>query len=116
VSRAPRVSFRSSGGPAGLVFGRDADRAFDPGTITKRARRAWTATKYAPIGLHECRHTFASFMIAAGVNAKALSAYMARPRRPHGTQREVPPCFPQRRGEPRNPYHAADRSPCPHVS
>lgn len=26
-----------------------------------------------PIGLHECRHTFASLMIAAGVNAKALS-------------------------------------------
>ena len=25
-----------------------------------------------PIGLHECRHTFASLMIAAGVNAKAI--------------------------------------------
>jgi integrase len=32
--------------------------------------------KHAPIGLHECRHTFASLMIAAGVNAKALSSYM----------------------------------------
>lgn len=30
----------------------------------------------APPGLHECRHTFASLMIAAGVNAKALSTYM----------------------------------------
>jgi integrase len=29
-----------------------------------------------PIALHECRHTFASFMIAAGVNAKALTTYM----------------------------------------
>ena len=29
-----------------------------------------------PIGLHECRHTFASLMIAAGVNAKALSTYI----------------------------------------
>ena len=29
-----------------------------------------------PITLHESRHTFASLMIAAGVNAKALSAYM----------------------------------------
>jgi integrase len=28
------------------------------------------------IGLHEARHTFASLMIAAGVNAKALSTYM----------------------------------------
>jgi hypothetical protein len=26
--------------------------------------------------LHEARHTFASLMIAAGVNAKALSTYM----------------------------------------
>ena len=26
--------------------------------------------------MHECRHTFASLMIAAGVNAKALSVYM----------------------------------------
>jgi len=30
----------------------------------------------APISLHEGRHTFASLMIAAGVNAKALSTYM----------------------------------------
>jgi integrase len=29
-----------------------------------------------PVVLHECRHTFASLMIAAGVNAKALSTYM----------------------------------------
>ena len=26
--------------------------------------------------MHECRHTFASLMIAAGVNAKALSTFM----------------------------------------
>jgi integrase len=30
----------------------------------------------ASIGLHECRHTFASLMIAANINAKALSTYM----------------------------------------
>jgi integrase len=29
-----------------------------------------------PLTLHECRHTFASLMIAAGVNAKALSTYI----------------------------------------
>src|SRR5919197_5268806 len=28
------------------------------------------------ISLHECRHTFASLMIAAGVNAKALQTFM----------------------------------------
>lgn len=29
-----------------------------------------------PIGLHGCRHTFASLMIATGVNAKALSTHI----------------------------------------
>jgi integrase len=29
-----------------------------------------------PIGLHDCRHTCASLLIAAGVNAKALSTIM----------------------------------------
>jgi integrase len=28
------------------------------------------------LGLHDARHTYASLMIAAGVNAKALSTYM----------------------------------------
>ena len=37
---------------------------------------AWTAPKLAFITLHEARHTFASLMIAAGVNAKVLSTYM----------------------------------------
>jgi integrase len=44
--------------------------------VTKRAHRTWDRVGLAPIGLHECRHSFASFMIAAGVNAKALSTYM----------------------------------------
>jgi len=30
----------------------------------------------APITLHECRYTFASLMIAAGVNPKALQTFM----------------------------------------
>ena len=60
----------------GLVFGRTPDRPFLAKTPNDRARRAWKGAGMQPIGLHECRHTFASFMIAAGVNAKALSVYM----------------------------------------
>jgi integrase len=41
-----------------------------------RAHRAWKKEGLKPIGLHECRHTFASILIAAGVNAKALSTYL----------------------------------------
>ena len=43
---------------------------------TKRADKAWKAAKLDRITLHECRHTFASLMIAAGVNAKALQTFM----------------------------------------
>lgn len=60
----------------GLVFGRTAQRPFSEAALRKRAGKAWAAASLAPISLHECRHTFASLMIAAGVNAKALSRYM----------------------------------------
>jgi integrase len=70
----------------GLLFGRDAATPFDAEGVRRRALAACKAanTKRAkeeqpalePIGLHECRHTVASLMIAAGVNAKALSTYM----------------------------------------
>jgi integrase len=75
----------------GLVFGSTATSPFEPTAIRKRAVKAWAAENerrttaaedsasvelLQPITLHECRHTFASLMIAAGVNAKALSTYM----------------------------------------
>ena len=42
----------------------------------RRARRVWVKAGLAPLGLHEARHTFASVMIAAGVDAKALASYI----------------------------------------
>lgn len=60
----------------GRLFVNDRGGAFDSSTVTERARRAWAKAGLEAIGLHECRHTFASLMIAAGVNFKALSAYM----------------------------------------
>jgi integrase len=60
----------------GLVFGRTKDQPFAPRTLNRRADRAWKAAGLEPIGFHECRHTFASLMIAAGVNAKALQTFM----------------------------------------
>ena len=59
-----------------LVFPSRSGRAFDPASISARAKTAWAKCGLAPIGMHECRHTYAAFMIAAGVNAKALSTYM----------------------------------------
>jgi integrase len=66
----------SQGGEAELVFGRGSDTAIDTTALVARARTAWRRCGLRPIGLHECRHTYAALMIAAGVNAKALSAYM----------------------------------------
>jgi integrase len=60
----------------GFVFGEDPGRPFRPEAVTKRAKDAWESAELAAITLHQCRHTFASLMIAAGVNAKALSTYM----------------------------------------
>jgi integrase len=61
---------------SGLVFGRSEDQAFDPSTVNDRAYASWKKAKLAKITMHEARHTYASLMIAAGVNAKALSEYM----------------------------------------
>ena len=81
-----------SGRSDGLAFGQSAQTPHSDGSIRKRAAKAWADANaderkraeaegrkpnlLVPIGLHECRHTFASLMIAAGVNAKALSTYL----------------------------------------
>lgn len=75
-----------------LVFGRSSDVPFAPKTAKERAERAWAAVNKTereaaeneerdpdllkPITLHECRHTFASLLIDAGVNAKAIQTFM----------------------------------------
>ncbi len=59
-----------------LVFGQDETTPFDPRRLTERADVDWEDAGLTRITLHACRHTFASYMIAAGVNAKALSTYM----------------------------------------
>ena len=60
----------------GFVFGSSTTRPFTPTAVRKRALTAWRREGLEPIGLHECRHTFASLLIAAGVNAKAITAYL----------------------------------------
>jgi integrase len=50
--------------------------------LSERADAAWKSAGLNRITLHECRHTFASLMIAAGVNAKALSTFMRTSRSP----------------------------------
>lgn len=59
-----------------LVFGRTASEPFSPSTVREGAGRAWKRAKLTAITLHECRHTFASLLIDAGVNAKAIQTFM----------------------------------------
>lgn len=75
-----------------LVFGRTPGQAFYASTVDGRARRAWqTANDRAresaetddgepallrPLTMHECRHTFASLLIDAGANPKAIQEFM----------------------------------------
>ena len=77
----------SLGRSDGLFFGRTATVPFDDSSLAARAETDWTKAlarmregdreaQLKPITLHESRHTFASLMIAAGVNAKALSTYL----------------------------------------
>jgi integrase len=63
-------------GDSDLVFGRTSTDAFVASTVGNRAKRAWEAAKLEPITFHECRHTFASLLIDAGTNAKAISTFM----------------------------------------
>ncbi len=64
-------------GGRGLVFtNQRGDKPFNPSTTNQRAKTAWANARLTPINLHECRHSYAAYMIAAGINTKALSTYM----------------------------------------
>ena len=99
VLRDHLLEHKLQGSATGLVFGRGPDLPFDYSSTMNRAKRAWkraeqvraaqaklanalgqlesgTEPPIVPITLHEARHTFASLLIDAGVNAKALSTFM----------------------------------------
>lgn len=63
------------GTEAGFFFG-SRNRPFDRDALVARANKNWKQAGLQSILLHEARHTYASILIAAGVNAKALSTYL----------------------------------------
>jgi integrase len=63
-------------GGQGFVFTSKSGRPFDSAGLATRAKKTWVAAGLEPVGLHDCRHTYAAFMIAAGINTKALCTYM----------------------------------------
>jgi integrase len=70
-----KLSFPNS--PAeSLIFASTSGKPFHAAAIYRRADRVWDREGLGRLRLHQARHTYASFMIAAGVNAKALSAFI----------------------------------------
>jgi len=72
-----------------LAFGRTAVDPFLPNAVRRRALGAWAAAavgafltgkpfqiELAPIGLHECRHTFVSLMHDAGFSLERIGDYV----------------------------------------
>lgn len=78
---------RCEGRPAtAFVFGTDAE-PFSPNTLRDNALRQWAATAVGaflrshdagltPIGLHEARHSFSTWMDAAGISETRADRYM----------------------------------------
>ena len=46
------------------------------GKIAERARQRWAAAGLEAITLHECRHTYANFLMAAGYTLRELMEYL----------------------------------------
>jgi integrase len=74
------IAQRARKGPttgSALVFGEDDKTPFQPERLYRNADSVWHhAGIRERLRLHQARHTYASFMIAAGINAKALSSFM----------------------------------------
>lgn len=83
---------RALGAGSDLVFGRRPNEPFSPKAIADPAKRAWATVNerereeaeqegrnpdlLPSLTFHECRHTFASLLIDAGVNPKAIQEFM----------------------------------------
>jgi integrase len=60
-----------------LVFGQADDAPFSSGTLYRHADAAWEeAGLTGRLRLHQARHSYASYLIAAGANPKAISTFM----------------------------------------
>jgi integrase len=70
---------RETLGSSGLLLpARRGDRSRPMGhsALVKRLKKRWRTVGLESLKLHEGRHTFASLLIAAGANAKAITTYM----------------------------------------
>jgi integrase len=59
--------------------GKVVDRSVMSRKIATRAEAAWTVAGLERTTLHECRHTYASLLMAAGYTIKELMEFMSTP-------------------------------------
>jgi integrase len=75
-----REAWIAQGGPSeGKVCPprqRSESRMLQLGSVTRRVRPVWAAEGLEPIGLHESRHTAATWLDHAGVSPKVASTLM----------------------------------------
>ncbi len=59
-----------------LLFGRSASEPFTPSHVRKGANKAWTDAELERIALHELRHSYSTYLDAAGVSETRADRYM----------------------------------------
>jgi integrase len=59
-----------------LIFGRTAREPFTPWTVGHDADTAWTKAKLGRVTLHEARHSYGSYLDAAGVSETRSARYL----------------------------------------
>lgn len=82
-----------------LTFGRSDSQPFTPSHVRMRANRAWAAAGLDRIGLHELRHSYSTFLDAAGISETRSDRYMghANPRWRTATATRSPDSLPRTR-------------------
>lgn len=58
------------------VYVRDDGRQYYPDTVNKQLKKFLKKHKLTPVGLHELRHTYCTFLIASGADIKTVQAAM----------------------------------------
>ncbi len=72
----PHLAARVARGGQYLLGVQNPTRPFSAARVQRRADEAWRAAGLDRILLHEARHTFASVLIAAGLDPKQVSVYV----------------------------------------
>ena len=62
--------------PTGLALGSSKSVPFSYNGLYRRSAKTWQATGFARVTPHQARHSFASYLIAAGADVKAVTEIM----------------------------------------